>query len=224
MTFNVTTKINQQIVSREQILAKELERSRVALLLLKEKLGADNIRELLAEDCAEMAELLRQWSKNSTTYKPSITLLEVEDLSKEEFLGWFHQINQDNQQAKLLGAMPEHYLIEPKDNSQELIETMGLYGKPVHCQLIFADPEQADIPLDPDYETQMFVKGVHIDNGEDIHIRALHEFKNTATGMQVKLGIYFPEHTPDEMVTGHQWHLAIEFNNWLEQAKADLGK
>ena len=52
----------------------------------------------------------------------------------------------------------------------------------------------------------------------DTKIVGMHQFKQSKDGMKVKLGVYLPEAVPDEMVSGHQWHLMVEFLNGLEAA------
>jgi hypothetical protein len=44
----------------------------------------------------------------------------------------------------------------------------------------------------------------------------MHQFGDTASGFRARLGVYWPAAAPVELVEGHQWHLACEFNLWVK--------
>lgn len=211
-------------VSQEEVLKKELERSREALVLLKHKLGPKRLRELLTEETKLGNADFSQWAEASADgkYKEAAVNVEVKGLTKEVFMKWFAEQNRQQNDASLLGANPEHYLIKADGHSQELIETIGFYEHPIHGILKFMPVEQADVPRHEEYDTRMYVEGVFLDSGKDMKIKAMHEFANTDAGMKVRLCVYLPEKTPDQVVIGHQWHLLIEFSNWLNMAYASL--
>ncbi|MFJ2582230.1 hypothetical protein [Kitasatospora aureofaciens] len=48
----------------------------------------------------------------------------------------------------------------------------------------------------------------------------MHEFGDGPDGLRIRLTIRFPAHAPEHVFTGHQWHFACEFLNWLEAAHA----
>lgn len=144
-----------------------------------------------------------------------------------EFLGWFGRINRQGNLAALLAANPEHYLVRPfiKDGRkyQELTETMGMYGEPLHCILEFPQSVPgAEQVLDGSCPYSMIATAVLAANGERIGIRAMYQFRDTEDGFEAKLLIQFPDHAPEELVQGHKMHLAIEFNNWIEAARQSL--
>ena len=43
----------------------------------------------------------------------------------------------------------------------------------------------------------------------------VHQLKPTEHGFEAVLAVYWPEHTPDEIVDGHSLHLAMEFYEGL---------
>jgi hypothetical protein len=73
---------------------------------------------------------------------------------------------------------------------------------------------------DPDYPVQ--VAGVaRAPNGAAIG-GVRHQFRNEGTGFHAKLTVEFPSLIMPSVVTGHRWHLACEFSNWIRAAIAEL--
>lgn len=220
--IEITTEINGRPVSREERLEKELERARVALALLKEAIGPNRMRDLLQEDLQKSDQDYVTWYKSAGNgCKQSQTKIRVKGMKAGDFLQWFGRINQQQDIAALLAANPEHYLILPNvrdgQRGQELIETMGMHGQPVHFQLTFPDTASLEPGLlDTSYPYGMVAFGTLSSNGMDVGVRAVHQFRDTEDGFEAQLMIQFPDGAPDELVEGHQWHLAIEFNNWIQ--------
>lgn len=176
---------------------------------------------------AGTADEMRWEQASGQGLKDSQAIIRVKGMKAVEFLGWFGKVNQRKDFAALLAANPEHYLIRPfvKDGRkyQELIETMGMYGEPLHCILEFPQSTPgAEQVLDGSYPYSMIATGMLAANGEKIRIRAMHQFRDTEDGFEAKLLIQFPDHAPEELIQGHKMHLAIEFNNWTEAARRSL--
>lgn len=226
--IEVTTEIDGTVVREEDRLRKELERARVALALLKEAIGPDEMRRILNPYCDESTEAVMCWKEASGKgWKNSQTTIKVKGMKALEFLGWFGKVNQKGDQAALLAANPEHYLVRPyfEDGCkyQELIETMGFYGEPMHCILEFPqDVAAAAVVRDAAYPYSMVALGRLAANGMKMGVRAVHQFRDAEDGFEAKLLIQFPDHAPDALIDGHKWHLAIEFNNWVEAARRSL--
>ena len=47
-----------------------------------------------------------------------------------------------------------------------------------------------------------------------------HQFRDTHNGFLARLTVEFPLPTLPSMVSGHRWHLACEFSNWIEESLA----
>ena len=65
------------------------------------------------------------------------------------------------------------------------------------------------------------------DQNLDMMMYGMHQFKMKKGGLHIKLGVFFPDSAPHEMVLGHQEHLAVEFFNSLTiayQNKSFKGK
>ncbi|MDG2938666.1 hypothetical protein P7M32_06785 [Bisgaard Taxon 10/6] len=145
----------------------------------------------------------------------SKTLLKIKGLTAQAFLQWFHHAGQ----ADLLAANPEHYIVQPQGNTQEVCETMDCYGQPMHFRIFFTQDEKIiPIELEKGYEFKLLGYGKSVADGKPMNTYAAHQFRNTADGFEALLQIVFPDCVPVELVKGHQTHLAIEFNNWVEMA------
>jgi hypothetical protein len=45
-----------------------------------------------------------------------------------------------------------------------------------------------------------------------------HQFRDEGHGFRPLLTVEFPALTLPTIISGHRWHLAIEFSNWIEAA------
>lgn len=66
----------------------------------------------------------------------------------------------------------------------------------------------------PDYPVSMAGRAFLTDNVTEIN-SPYHQFKPTENGFEAKTAVYWPEHTLDEIVSGHSLHLAMEFYEGL---------
>ncbi|MCX4686724.1 hypothetical protein OG401_20820 [Kitasatospora purpeofusca] len=73
-------------------------------------------------------------------------------------------------------------------------------------------------PATPAYPVRIGGTG-HLADGSEV-LRVMHEFADSPRGLRIRLTVEFPAATPVELSTGHQWHFACEFANWLEAAAA----
>ena len=210
--------INGQPVSEEALVRHELERARVALALLKSKLGIEGLRALLA-DVGEQAhhDVKARVEASAGKWLPSTAELEVKGCTAQEFLAWYGARIQASDQNTLLAAHPEHYVVtRAEDGRVDVIETSGHWGLPhrFYVQVgsdtsIAPDPEA----IDPSYTLAMAGAG-YLDDGTQTGI-VLHQFADTVDGFRARLSIYFPAENAAEMIEGHKWHLALEFTNWV---------
>lgn len=118
---------------------------------------------------------------------------------------------------------PEHfYSVGNTITGQHIIETFGCFGEPTEMDLY---PETGDFrptTPDPTYPVQMngYVKLSSDDDALGYGWRAYHQIRPIATGFDAILAAYLPSGTPQEIINGHKWHLAVEFSEMLKFAVA----
>ena len=217
-TSNCQSKIDGREVSELDFMRWELERSRVALALLKKKLGIAGLQELLRDETEESARLMDSWiAQSDGKYVGTPCEIEVTGCRAEEYLEWFGKVVAANDQETLDGACPEHYVVTPTlDRAMDVIETTGGYGLPSRFLVKLSSGTEASpdpSAIDDAYPIRMTGYGYQLD-GRELG-RVLHQFANTDKGFKAKLSIYFPAAAPRELIEGHKWHLVCEFTNWV---------
>ncbi|MFG2917855.1 hypothetical protein ACGF0D_33805 [Kitasatospora sp. NPDC048298] len=211
-SLTVRTEIDGTTHPREAVLAWELDRARAALSLLKQRLGDDRTRELLTPDTTASDTALASWAQASAgRRRTAVTELTATGIDAETFLTWWQGRLQAGDRTALLAANPEHYLADSTGERVEIIETIGT--GPTRFFLHFHDT-----PGDDTFPVRIGGTGTLADGTEILHV--LHEFADTPDGLRIRLTVQFPEAAPDLLPTGHQWHFACEFTNWLEAAHA----
>lgn len=214
---------NGKEILQEDLLKLELERSRHALMLLKKKLGAEGIRELLRETAAE--EMVRAGYKvtkisEDGTYIPAPVELEVKGLHAQEFLQWWFRTGAMDPD-RLNSAHPEHYMgIVRPDLSQEVIEVNGDLDTPIHF-LIHVHPTPEGAPETPIYPIASYCTAATLD-GEPLGGGVLHQFEDTEEGFRARLCNYFPPDVDEQVIHRQQMHLAVEWSNWVKMASEEL--
>ncbi|SDT71102.1 hypothetical protein SAMN05216371_4057 [Streptomyces sp. TLI_053] len=197
---------------RPAALAWELDRSRAALRLLKQRLGDDRVRELLAADTAATGAATADWLRLSGgRWRAAVTELTATGIDAGTFLAWWQGRLRAGDRAALLAANPEHYLADSTGGTVEIIETVG--AGPLRFHLRFHPT-----PATPEYPVRIGGTG-HLADGSEV-LRVMHEFADSPRGLRIRLTVEFPAAAPVELSTGHQWHFACEFANWLEAAAA----
>jgi len=236
--MNIRAFIGGREIPREYVLAWERRRALVVLkklggtatgsedlqilrsLILDRKLtlGPDGIRRLLKRELAvsqPLANFVAQISFSRRRF--SVTELQVERGSASEFLNWFLQRAELNDERSMLAASPDHYLIQTNAaGAQEVIETTG--GSPMVGRFLidYQDLSSLRSLSDPAYPYQ--VAGVaRAENGLAIG-GVRHQFRDEGAGFRAKLTVEFPAMIIPGAVSAHRWHLASEFSNWIEAA------
>jgi hypothetical protein len=120
-----------------------------------------------------------------------------------------------NRQSNLL-ACPDHYLLEPRGDVLEVIESTG--GSPFASQFFmrFDDESGLMTSRDPAFSFQS-AGTARLKSGKIIG-GVRHQFRDECEGAFVRLMVEFPSLTPQRMIREHQWHLACEFSHWLREA------
>ncbi|MER7671719.1 hypothetical protein ABTY61_25125 [Kitasatospora sp. NPDC096128] len=201
----------------EAVLTWELDRARAALRLLKQRLGDDRMRELLTPDTTAADAALTTWAHASQgRWRTAVTELTATGIDADRFLTWWQGRLQAGDRTALLAANPEHYLADSTGDRVEIIETLGT--TPTRFLLHFHDDVPITAPDHATFPTRIGATGTLADGTEVL--RVMHEFADTPTGLRIRLTVQFPEAAPDLLPTGHQWHFACEFTNWLQAAHA----
>jgi hypothetical protein len=216
-TGSVRTAINGSALTEIDLLRWEVDRARVAKALLLERLGPDATVELLKSEIEASARLAREWvSASGGRYAPSVTELDVQGGSAGEFLHWIHDRFANRDYAVLNGACPEHFALRPSPEGwMDVTETVGGWGVPIRFYVVVTGLE-SDAPdkADPSLPHRLIGRIRGLDGTE--YGRVMHQFGDTPTGFRARLGVYWPAAAPAELVAGHQWHLACEFDLWVK--------
>ncbi|MEU8512704.1 hypothetical protein AB0C76_14105 [Kitasatospora sp. NPDC048722] len=213
--LTVRTDIDGTAHPRETVLAWELDRARAALHLLKQRLGDDRMRELLAPDTSAADNALTAWAHASEgRWRTAVTELAATGVDAAGFLTWWQGRLHAPDREALLTANPEHYLADSTGERVEIIETIG--AGPARFFLRFHDGVPISGPGHETFPVRIGGTGTLADGTEVL--RVMHEFADTPDGLRIRLTVQFPEAAPAGLATGHQWHFACEFTNWLEAA------
>lgn len=187
------------------------------LLARKQNLGHHGLRALLRRELALsdiIARIIARLSRGKRRYSV------IEILSPtgraEDFAQWFQDVARFNREDVMIAALPEHYLIATDAlGRQEVIETNG--GAPMVARFFvdYSDLSSLRSVPDPSYAVQ--VAGVaRAPNGTAIG-GVRHQFRNENGGFRAKLLVEFPMLITPSVISGHRWHLACEFSNWIRQ-------
>jgi hypothetical protein len=197
----------------------ELFFARRALAMLKARLGRQGLLDLLQPDLAASAKTLTACATSSgRQWRPALTQLHAEGLSAAEFLSYFHSIFDDS--PKLVAAHPEHFVLAAIDGGHQVVENLGQHI--TDFRITYTSEDQAIGELAPDYPIRV-AGTVALPDGTIIG-HALHQFRETGSGFDALLVIYFPAAAPEDLIEGHRQHLAVEFTNWITAAGISLGR
>lgn len=228
---SLSNQLSSQINKVQTLLKQKdatLKDFKAAMINLKLAIGDDNMRPLLKPDTDYMStQYTDKVSHQKGNYNLSNTVVTVKGMTLDQFLGWFGGRKAANDRKQMLLANPEHYLVTTKQVNgsagQELIETMGLFERPMHYYLHFTDdPNNYPAPRLAGYPKYMCVVGSDVRTGQDAGIVAMHQFKPEEDGFTANLNIYFDKNYPVALANGHTKHLAIEFSNWIRAAYQTL--
>lgn len=197
----------------------ELARAKGALAYLKERVGNDRMRELLADDLRVTTDRTTAWARESDgRWQTGVLELVVPGPDAKTFHGWFMAMMRDDRQADLRAAHPDHFMNMPLGPRAEVIENLGEDDLPWFIHLEFTgDPARFPDAWNDDYPERL---GAVIRNADGVDIgSAQHEMKDAEDGMHILLKIHLPAAAPARLVRGHLEHFAVEFTNWTRQAR-----
>jgi hypothetical protein len=143
--------------------------------------------------------------------------LGVNGITIQEFMQIMQKMQKD--ESVLIGAHPEHFATIVTDTDIVGIEPFGMYGTPTLVRVKFADVselgQQIQNDKKEDYPIAMTGKAYLTDGVTEINT-PFHQMKPTENGFEAELAVYWPEGVPDELVSGHSLHLAMEFYEGLK--------
>jgi hypothetical protein len=192
---------------------------RDALLQAKLDLGADEIATRLRRETRLAEFVAKAGSGVSSRRRFSAIDLSVDGGSAEQFVEAFDRWSETSDEAAMLRACPDHFVIRTLgDGRQEVLERTGGSPLPSLFFIDYDDISSLFTQADPQFPHQ--IAGV-ARTSDGVAIGGVrHQFSNTRNGFHARLTVEFPLPTLGRMVTGHRWHLACEFSNWIEAALA----
>ena len=220
-----------QPISSEDLLALPFESTKEALVETKLTLGKNSILKLYESKLAESDEMWRSIVANTAkgrNLQPAYVEVDVDGLTLGDFLAFNQALNKMTDPALPFKIHPEHFVFAGVHGGQEVMEMVGQYGEPTYQKLFIHPGAEKPTALDDDTKMAMVGDGVLMsDQTVDMKMYGMHQFKMKKGGLRIKLGVFFPETAPEEMILGHQEHLAVEFYNSLTlayQTKSFKGK
>lgn len=182
----------------------------------------DKIIELYQDSLAKSDAMWRELAfSQDKPMRVSRCNMSVSGVSLQEFMMMMRSMQDDDRVG--LSAHPEHFICNVAFDDGKLcgIEPFGMYGTPTLCNVRGVDiselGQQIRADRDPDYPVSMAGRAYLTDGVTEINT-PYHQFKPAADGFEAKLAVYWPENTPDEIVSGHSLHLAMEFYAGLRMA------
>jgi hypothetical protein len=139
----------------------------------------------------------------------AVTDMEVHGFTLDDM----RRMNSDMEAMKKTGAAmnPEHYFVGTWERGIHGMEAFGMYGGPSEVKVLVDPSIQAPLVRDPSYPIVTTGRTLLASDETPINIIPFHQFKPIDGGIGVKLAVFFPPRTPQEIVDGHKIHLAIEF-------------
>lgn len=195
----------------------DIPERRQRLLDAKLALGSAHLRQRLARE-VRWSDRLARWMVgiDPSARRTSVCEIRVEGETAGDFLAWLTQRMALGDTSAMLGACPDHYVIEQSaGGGQIVLETTG--GSPLAAlfHIDYEDTSSLVTPADPRFVHQ--VAGVaRAEDGTPIG-GVRHQGRDLETGgFEVRLTVEFPRFALPFMLRQHEWHLACEFANWIE--------
>ena len=219
-SFATTATVAGARLTEHDIRSHELARARRALAYLKAKVGDNAMRRLLAEDVAAMTAEVRGWVATSAgRWRSAEITLAMPGPPAVVFRDWYAQVVTERRSAAMRAGHPEHYLNTPGPNGIEVIEPIGETDLPWHIFYRMVDPT-GELPAawPPDFPVRF---AAEIVDGEGLRVGySLRALRDVADGVEMRLITCLPAAAPDELLSRHLRHFAIEYRNWAVLASS----
>lgn len=201
--------------------ASDLSSLREELLRLKEQLGRPGLRERLQGKLRMSAfstKLILRLS--GARRKPCVVEMRVAGCNAQQLSQGIDDLmsvdSPANRRINLL-VCPDHYVLEPRANVLEVIETTGGSPFPAQFFMRFDDDSGLKTPRDAAFPYQS-TGTARLGDGTVIG-GVRHQFRDDGHGALARLMVEFPQPTPGHMIREHQWHLACEFSHWIREVQ-----
>ncbi|MEA4945159.1 MAG: hypothetical protein VB080_12070 [Propionicimonas sp.] len=200
----------------------EPERAKEISLATRDGLGEEGFLRVYADVLADSA---RRWKGWAATYDPAkVNWAQIElEAHGVGFPETMSIIGGAASQHDALATNPEHYvIIGDIDSGQRGAEAFGMFGEPVYMHGVAQESLPDGMPFQPDesYPVRLFGEMATKDDDTNFHVGALHQFRPTADGFQVKSVFVAPGDSPQAIAIGHQVHFALEIINSMKIAYA----
>jgi hypothetical protein len=237
--LDIVATIDGRSVARQEVLAWEARRAakvcgklgipasgdlkamREALVARKLELGRDALERQLGRELRLSARGGRVVAAVSRGRRRLCAIeLRGRGGSAEAVPAFYKRAMEAGDEAALLAACPDHYVLRAAGGDRELVvETMG--GSPLAAGIFLVDAEPGELRTraDPSFPVQWVAVG-RIGEGGPVAGAIRHQFRDDPDGFRARLTGEFPIATPPWMLRQHRWHLACEFSNWIEAANA----
>jgi hypothetical protein len=188
---------------------------REAFLATKLALGPDAMLRRLRRDLAWADRVARMQARLSGRRRICSIAIDAPGTAAE-FTEFFEAATARSDEATMMRACPDHFVIRTGPSGQEVVETNG--GSPLAARFTidYDDVSSLTTPADPEFPFQ--VAGVARASDGTAIGGVRQQFRDTAAGFEARLTVEFPLPTLPSMISGHRWHLACEFSNWIEAA------
>jgi hypothetical protein len=206
----------------------ELKAARRALVNLKDLLYGAPMLNLLGKQIDQAdADLKGYLAASNGEFSETQVILTAEGLTVSDFiptlraaLAAFDNSPQDLRNAAVgfvFPVHPEHYGLPPY---RGVVETMG--GIPTRSRVMVTQEAPGFITkfVDESYPMRMTGAG-ELDDGT-LFTYVLQQFKDTDTGMEANLRIWYPSACPPAYLEEHAEHYTVEFRNGFRVAAAAL--
>lgn len=235
--LTIEAEIDGRMVSREEVKAWEMRRMRKvcrklgigapsedpdairnSLVARKLELGHEALEKLLARDL-RLSELGGRMVQGLSRGRTRLCGIELSGSggSAEAMPGFYRRAMENGDEANLLAACPDHYILCKAEGLEQVVETVG--GSPLAGRIVLDESDVSTVrtDADPTFPVQWVAVGRYRDDGPAAGaIR--HQFRDEPGGFTVRLTGEFPLMTPPPVIREHKWHLACEFSNWIEAA------
>lgn len=190
---------------------------REELVQAKMSIGADALVQRFATQL-RLADQSAHLGVRLTQRRAFVTAdLHVTAGSAAQLVDWFDEQFKNNNQAAMLRACPDHYVLRTTaDERQQVIQATGASPMLNQFFLTYGSDEGLSNPREPQY-THQIVASARLADGTLVG-GARMQFRDTKTGFFARLIEEFPALTPGFMITQQRWHTALEFSNWTAAA------
>ena len=198
----------------------ELARARHALAYLKDRIGNEGIRDLLAGDVEASARQARAWVEAAGgRWRRGVAELVVPGPPAADFHCWYERAMTERREAVLRSGHPEHFVLSPENGGVEVIENVGETDLPWRIFYRALPGDAFPTRWDADYPVRF---GAEIVDRDGLRVGyTMHQAHDAADGMHLHMRTLRPEAAPKELVDRHLRHLAIEVTDWTRAAWLD---